>query len=145
LNAFLDYETPADMLAHLVVGSEGTLAFVAEAVFRTLPQRPAAATGLLVFADLDAATAAVPDLVDAGFATIELLDAASLRVAQRDPAAGDDLRSLVVASHAAFLVEFQEVDTASLERRIDDARRLLRSLPLVSPAELSSDSARRSD
>ena len=47
-----------DILAHLMVGSEGTLGFVAEAVFRTVPVLPHAATGLLVFPDLEAATAA---------------------------------------------------------------------------------------
>ncbi|MDN6429371.1 MAG: FAD-dependent oxidoreductase, partial [Propionibacterium sp.] len=37
VNAFLDHESPADLLAHLVIGSEGTLAFVAEATYRTVP------------------------------------------------------------------------------------------------------------
>ena len=35
LNAFLDYERPLDILSHVLVGSEGTLAFMAEAVLRT--------------------------------------------------------------------------------------------------------------
>ena len=33
LNSFLDYEDPTELLAHLVIGSEGTLCFVAEAEF----------------------------------------------------------------------------------------------------------------
>src|SRR5204863_73897 len=37
LNSFLDHDRPVDLLEHLVIGSEGTLAFVAEAVFRTVP------------------------------------------------------------------------------------------------------------
>ncbi len=45
----------AEILAHLMVGSEGTLAFVAEATFRTVPVRPHAASALLVFDDLAAA------------------------------------------------------------------------------------------
>ena len=32
LNAFLDYESPLDIFTHLLVASEGTLAFIAEAV-----------------------------------------------------------------------------------------------------------------
>ena len=46
VNALLDHDRPVDILTHLVVGSEGTLAFVAEATFRTVPALPAAATGL---------------------------------------------------------------------------------------------------
>jgi D-lactate dehydrogenase len=38
INSLLDYDRPADILAHLIVGSEGTLGFVAEAVFRTIPR-----------------------------------------------------------------------------------------------------------
>jgi D-lactate dehydrogenase len=36
LNAFVDHERPIDVLAHLLVGSEGTLAFIAEAVLNTV-------------------------------------------------------------------------------------------------------------
>ena len=32
LNALLDFERPVDIFAHLLVGAEGTLAFIAEAV-----------------------------------------------------------------------------------------------------------------
>lgn len=56
LNSFLDHERPVDILEHLVVGSEGTLAFIAEATFRTVPVHTHVATGLLVFPDLAAAT-----------------------------------------------------------------------------------------
>ncbi len=38
LCAFLDAETPLEIFRRLVVGSEGTLAFIAEAVFETVPQ-----------------------------------------------------------------------------------------------------------
>ncbi|MDN6374414.1 MAG: FAD-binding oxidoreductase, partial [Brevibacterium aurantiacum] len=37
LNSFLDHDDPVRILEHLVIGSEGTLAFVAEATFRTVP------------------------------------------------------------------------------------------------------------
>ena len=53
LNSLLDFQAPVDIMAHLIVGSEGTLGFVAEAVFRTIPRLPHAATGLLVFPDLE--------------------------------------------------------------------------------------------
>ena len=69
LNSLLDFQTPVDIMAHLIVGSEGTLGFVAEAVFRTIPRLQHAAAGLLVFPDLEAANAALPALVETGAAT----------------------------------------------------------------------------
>jgi len=44
LNAFLDFDSPAEILAHLMVGSEGTLGFVAELTLRTVDEPPARAT-----------------------------------------------------------------------------------------------------
>ena len=88
LNSFLDHDPPGRhprppggrQRGHAGVHRRGRL-----------PHRAAAArtprTGLLVFDDLAAATGALPALVDAGPATIELLDATSLRVGQTDPQA----------------------------------------------------------
>ncbi|MEH1014026.1 FAD-binding and (Fe-S)-binding domain-containing protein [Micromonospora sp. CPCC 206060] len=143
LNAFLDFTSPADLLTHLVVGSEGTLAFVAEATFRTVPVHPHAATGLLLFDTLQQAMAAMPDLVAAGPAAIELLDTVALRVAQLDPQADRTLRDLPVRQHAALLMEWQESDPDALADRVHAAGDLLAGLPLAGPARLSGEPAAR--
>ncbi|MBV2364511.1 FAD-binding and (Fe-S)-binding domain-containing protein [Streptomonospora nanhaiensis] len=143
LNSLLDHDSPAQILAHLAVGSEGTLGFVAEAVLRTVPAHPLAATVLLVFPTLRAAMDAMPRLVEAEPAAVELLDAESLRVAQADPKAGDVLRALTVEEHAALLVEWQEADTEALAERERAAERVFADLRLAAPARLSRDSAAR--
>ncbi len=121
LNSFIDFEAPVDILAHLLVGSEGTLGFVAEAIFETVPIAPAIATALLLFPSLDAATRILPALLDTGAATLELMDAASLRVIQDDPAAAGILDSLEIDGHAALLVEYHGTDDADLGRQLDVA------------------------
>ncbi|MDQ1530829.1 MAG: D-lactate dehydrogenase, partial [Microbacteriaceae bacterium] len=143
VNAFLDHDRPVDILEHLVVGSEGTLAFVAEATFRTVPLHAFAATALLVFDDLAGATSSLPALVAAGFATVELLDATSLKVAQLDPEAPTELRTLDVEAHAALLVEYQEDSAEALELRILRAPEVFAALPLARPGVLSTDAAVR--
>ena len=143
VNSFVDHTRPVDVLAHLVIGSEGTLAFVAEATFRTVPAHPHAATALLLFPDLAAATGSLPALVETGFATIELLDATSLRVAQRDPKALADLRALAVHHHAALLVEHQQPTREALDDRVAASRPVLGDLPLTAAAALSTDPASR--
>ncbi len=39
LNAFVDHHDPLDILLHLMVGSEGTLAFLSEVTYRTVPEQ----------------------------------------------------------------------------------------------------------
>jgi D-lactate dehydrogenase len=139
LNSFVDHDTAIAILLHLVIGSEGTLAFVASATFHTLPTLSHLATGFLIFDDLDHATGALPELVDSGFATIELLDATALHVAQRDPQAAGSLLELAVESHAALLVEHQSDSRELLRDRIEGSRALIECLPTTIPAALSQD------
>ncbi len=143
LNSFLDHDEPVEILARLMVGSEGTLGFVASATFRTVEVLPDIATGLLVFDDLQAASDAVPQVSEAGVVTAELLDAASLRVAQDDPGCPAQIRRLDVSpqggAYAALLVELQAGDPDTLAGLRSDADRILAGLPLASPLELTSD------
>lgn len=143
LNSFLDYDRGIDILEHLVVGSEGTLAFVAEARFRTVEVLPAASTGLLVFATLTDATDALPALVAAGFATIELMDAQSLRVAQAASDVPPELAAIDVEEHCALLVELQQADDDALTERELEAADLFSTLPLVSRPALTRTPAER--
>ncbi|MHB1234932.1 MAG: FAD-binding and (Fe-S)-binding domain-containing protein [Microbacteriaceae bacterium] len=143
VNAFIDHDSAAEILLHLVVGSEGTLAFVAEATLNTLPVRAHMATGMLYFRTLADATEALPALVGSGLATIELLDATSLKVAQRDPGADEELLNLTVDQHAALLIEYQEQDSEALTKRLTAWDSLAPTLPLVQPATLTMEANRR--
>ena len=148
LNAFLDHDDPLDILVRLMIGSEGTLGFVGSAVFRTVPVLPLAATGLLVFDGLQAASEAVPQVSAAGVATAELLDAASLRVARLDSACPAPIRRLDAGAlsrggYAALLVELQAVDRESLSDLRRSASRGLAGLPLTSAVDLTVDKTER--
>jgi len=66
LDAFLDHTTPGAILQRLMVGSEGTLGFIAEVTFETLPLRPLRSTGLLIFSSLHDAAAAAPHFIEIG-------------------------------------------------------------------------------
>ncbi|WP_275293534.1 FAD-binding and (Fe-S)-binding domain-containing protein [Amycolatopsis sp. La24] len=143
LNSLLDYSRPVDILAHLAVGSEGTLGFIASVVLRTVPVFAHARTGLLVFDNLSAATGALPALTETGPATIELLDATSLRVGQRDPRADELLRGLAVREHAALLVEYQDDSVAAVQEAADAAEVVLQRLPVAGTPALTGDASAR--
>jgi D-lactate dehydrogenase len=143
LNSLVDYSTPAEILTHLLIGSEGTLAFVASATFRTIPVRAHVATALVVFPDLYAANNSLPGLVATGAATLELMDATSLRVGQRFPDTPAMIKELDVSTQAALLMEYQATSAEELEHLVRGAGPTLGKLPVGGPVQLTDDAALR--
>lgn len=143
INALIDFERPVDILAHLIIGSEGTLAFVAEATYRTVPLKPRIATTLAVFPSLDEATRALPALVETQAATLELMDSTSIRVGQSFGDAPPAIMGFEVGAEAALLIEYQAMEEDELEGLVARGAQLLGDLPLRSPATLSTDAAQR--
>lgn len=138
LNAFLDYGRPVEILRHLLIGSEGTLAFIAEAVLTTVPDLPVKYTGLLLFPDLHAACAAIVPLRDAGAVALELMDRASLRSVENQPGIPPSIKTLPDGA-AGLLAEFQAADErerATLETR---AREGVGGLRLIESARFTHD------
>ena len=143
LNAFLDFDEPVDILIHLLIGSEGTLGFVGEVTFRTVPVHGWAATALLVLDSLGQATDALPDLLAAGARTVELMDSLSLRVLQRDVQASAVLADLDVEAHTALLVELQATTEQELRDQLVAAEATINRLHLARPAQFTTDAAER--
>ncbi|WEK18455.1 MAG: FAD-binding and (Fe-S)-binding domain-containing protein [Candidatus Pedobacter colombiensis] len=106
LNAFIDHEHPLDVLAHLLIGAEGTLGFIAEAVMKTVPDYPYKTTAFLYFPDIYAACQAIIPLTVSGAEAVELMDRASLRSIDSLKGVPERLKTLPETA-AALLVEFQ--------------------------------------
>ena len=138
LNSFVDFDQPLEIFRHLLVGSEGTLAFIAETVFDTVPALPHRITGLLVFPDVHAAGAAVVPLRDAGATAIELMDRASMRSVERRPGVPTYLPDLPDGA-AGLLVDFATTDAGQLTELAAAASRIVAGLVLVVPGEFTRD------
>jgi len=142
LNAFVDYDDPVQILAHLMIGGEGTLGFIAGAVLRTVPDAAFRYTGLLFFDDVPAACAAIEPLRRSGARALELMDYPSLRAVRSQPGVPGRVNQLPEGA-AALLVEYQCED----ERGRDDCRRvcerLLPGLPLAGDVEWTLDPDRQ--
>ncbi len=135
LNAFLDYSTPLEIFSHLLIGSEGTLAFISEAVLNTLPDLPCKYTGLLVFASVQAACEAIGPLNASGAKALELMDRASLRAIENQTEL--DWLSQLPENAAALLIEYQAEHAEALKTEIAAAEDCLQQLDLLRPALLT--------
>jgi D-lactate dehydrogenase len=133
LNALIDFDRPVDIFSHLLVGSEGTLAFIASAVLRTVPDLPVRYTGLLLFPTIRDACAAIVPLREGGAAALEVMDRAAIRSVQGQPGIPSSL-SRLPDDAAGLLVEFQAADPALRPSLEEAARGALDGFRLLEPA-----------
>ena len=138
LNAFLDYTHPLDILAHLLIGAEGTLGFIAGATMETIPQYPYRSTALVYFPDLYAACEAIPVLRETGAEAVELMDRCSLRAIEEVPGVPSAIRQLP-AMAAALLVEYQDENESGLRAKIDAFLEHAPRLSLLQAPEFTTD------
>ncbi|MFD7909131.1 FAD-binding and (Fe-S)-binding domain-containing protein [Streptomyces sp. NPDC059752] len=132
LDAYLDGTTPVEILRGLMVGSEGTLGFISEVVFDTLPLDRELCSALLFFPSLPAAAAAVPLFNGAGAVAVELMDGNTLRASVSVAGVPADWADLPRET-TALLVEFRAPDEAGRDACAQRAARLLDGLDLIAP------------
>jgi D-lactate dehydrogenase len=139
LCAFLDADTPLQIFRRLVVGSEGTLAFVAEAVFDTVPLLPHTTTTWVHFADIHRTVDPVPDLVAAGATAVEMMVAPALIAASYSiPGTPEYWRELPPES-AALLIEYRSDDPAELDGMEERANVVLGDREMLRRPEFTRD------
>ncbi len=140
LNALVDYSDPADVLAHLMVGSEGTLGFISEITYRTVPEYADKASALILFDALETACEAVTLLSATPVAAVELADRAALRSVESKPGLPESLRA-VAPGGAALLVETRAPDAATLAAQIRAIEAALAGVHTFEPVRFSTDPA----
>jgi D-lactate dehydrogenase len=139
LSALLDADTPLEIFRRLIVGSEGTLAFVAEAVIDTIPAPTATTVSWIVLPSIGEAAALVPGLVGLGAEAVELMLAPALAAAaQAFPGTPQYWRSLDPGA-AALLVEFGADSPAGLDAAETSATAHVKGANLVHPVEFTRD------
>ncbi len=112
LRPLVAYEDPFEILAHLLVGSEGTLAFLSEVTMKTLPIAPYKASAMIYFPDIVTAAKAVVAMKANQISAAELLDKRSL-TSVNDPHLKADVPDLT-----AVLTETQAASPEVLQEQI---------------------------
>jgi D-lactate dehydrogenase len=138
LNAFLDFDTPLDILTHIMIGSEGTLGFIAEAVLYTLPDYPRRYTGQLYFRNLPDAASAIAPIKESGARAAEIMDRAALRSVENNPGVPSVLKQLPDEA-TAILVEYQAQDSESMMGFMNGAQQVVKKIKLLHDPEFTDD------
>ncbi len=89
LNALVDYEDPFEILQHVMVGSEGTLGFIAEVTYRTVEEAPFKASVLLLLPTVKAACDLASAVATLPVAAAELMEKRRRQKRQRQGGAED--------------------------------------------------------
>jgi D-lactate dehydrogenase len=139
LNAFLDFDHPLDILIHLLIGSEGTLGFIAEGVLNTLPDYTYKYTGQMYFKNIRDAAAAVYPIKMSGARAVEIMDRESLRAVEHLPGVPAILKELPTGA-TAILAEYQASDSESMLQFKKEAGRVIRELKLIHDVDPSTGS-----
>jgi D-lactate dehydrogenase len=139
LSAFLDAEAPLEIFRRLLVGSEGTLGFVAEAVFETVPLPARTTTAWIHFPGIDEAIAPVRDFVDAGATAVELMVAPALITAAWNMVGAPEEWKELPPESAVLLVEFGAGTDAELDAHVARAGEILASHSTIRPIGFTRD------
>jgi D-lactate dehydrogenase len=137
LCAFLDADEPLEIFRRLLVGSEGTLAFIAEVVFETVPQPPVTTTAWVHFPGIDEAIAPVGDLVASGATAVELMVAPALITAAWNMVGAPQEWKELPPESAVLLVEFGGADEGDLAAQVLRAEAILRSHETIRPVDFT--------
>jgi D-lactate dehydrogenase len=135
LSALLDGTTALQIFRRLLVGSEGTLAFVAETVIETLPMPEFTTVAWLPVSSIDKAVAVVPRLVALGAEAVELMVAPALTAAGAAFPETPAYWKTLDPKAAALLVEFgarTQEELSRTEQRVADA---IKDVDLLQPLE----------
>jgi FAD/FMN-containing dehydrogenase/Fe-S oxidoreductase len=113
-------------LAHLLVGSEGTLAYTRELTLDLSPLPHAKVLGVVNFATFHDAMDSAQHIVKLGPTAVELVDRTMVDLSLGSPAFRPVIEAALIGRPAAILlVEFSGDDASGLRRRLDELDELM--------------------
>ncbi|MCB1517921.1 MAG: FAD-binding oxidoreductase [Hyphomicrobiaceae bacterium] len=140
LNALVDHDDPIDILTHLIVGSEGTLGFVSEITYNTVPDHPFKATGLVPFETNHKAAQAIEALHHVGVSAAEFMERKALATVEDKPAI-QPILPVLGDNTPAVLIEIMAENEEALAREVEEAVRAMQPHGLLAEPQFTHDPA----
>ena len=129
-------------LAHLLIGSEGTLAFTKSLTLQLSPLPRTKTLGIVNFPTFRHAMSSAQHIVKLGPTAVELVDRTMVGLALKNPAFAPTMRTALIGEpEAILLVEFSGDEKTALVKKIDDLATLMADLGLPNSVVKMSDDA----
>ena len=146
INSLVDFNDEFEILQHLIIGSEGTLAFIEEITYYTVEDLKDKASALIYFKDVKEACNAVTKIKLAREAktvtvdAVELMDRAGLRSIENDPSMPEFIKDFD-DNVTALLIETRAVNDETLDVQIKELEALLEEFSVVRDIYFTKDVA----
>lgn len=138
INALVDYDDPFDIIKHLMIGAEGTLAFISNLTYHTVVDEKYKACTLMIFDTVEKACSVVPALKESPVSAVELMDRDCIRSVEDDPQAPAYFKTLPDTA-CVLLVEIQANDKETIDQKEVAVRKAVESTPTIQPFKFTSD------
>ena len=138
LNALVDYQDPIEIIEHLMIGSEGTLGFIAEITYNTVVELSCKATSLIVFKDIEQASKAVSAIAHSSVAAVELMDGRSLASIADEKGMPAFIKRLNKEA-SAILIESHAENQTQLDEQTQSVMATLESFDILESVPFTSD------
>ena len=138
LNALVDYSDPIEVIKHLMIGSEGTLGFIAEITYNTVIEHPHKASALIVFNNIEEASKAVTALAKDPVSAVEMMDGRAMRSVADKPGMPDFLQRLDLKA-GTLLIESRASDKALLEQQCESVMQTVAKFNVIESVSFTSD------
>ena len=142
LNSLVDFDDSIDILMHLMIGSEGTLGFIADITYETVVDHPHKASVLWLFNDIETTCLAVTALSETGVSAVELMDNRALLAVRNEagmPECIRDMEALGYDQAAALLIEIREETAEKLTAQIQRLESLVMAFSPLNNVTFSLD------
>ena len=136
INPFIDFDDPFHIITNLIVGSEGTLAFLAEANMKTVVELPFRASAILYFPTMRSACEAVIKLKKSPVTAVEMFDRLAIKAVEDK---SEDLLELKLLPEdgAVLLIKTEAETKKSLQQNIEQITSVIAGFETLFPTRFT--------
>lgn len=138
LNALVDYSDPIEVIKHLMIGSEGTLGFIAEITYNTVIEHPYKASALIVFSSIEEASQAVTALAKDPVSAVEMMDSRAMHSVADKPGMPDFIQHLNLEA-GTLLIESHASNQATLNQQCNAIMQTIAQFNVIESIAFTTD------